>query len=290
MWHLTKIPKIAHFYWGGNALSYLRFMSVKSFRMLNPDWDIFVHVPRILSTATPGWDTFQQKNKEIEHDYFDQLNELDNLTICKHNFNRYRFSNQAHEVHKSDFLRWKLLNKHGGLWSDIDILYIRPMEQLAENCEELSHIDTALCPLLPPNKHTVGFLLSAPNNNFFKYIGMQARKEYNPEVYQCMGSDLINARFKTFESFKKRFRKHDFIFLDNTCVYSITSKTIEWFYQEMDRNIRKKIQHRNTIGFHWFAGHPVSHEFEKVLKHDNVTDYNNVLATSIRELTNETQC
>lgn len=290
MWHLTKIPKIAHFYWGGRALSYLRFMSVKSFRILNPDWQIFVHVPKVLSTAAPSWDTFQQKNSEIEHDYFDQLKELDNLTILQHNFNRYRFDNHAHEVHKSDFLRWKLLNKHGGLWSDIDILYVRPMEQLAENCDDLKDIDTALCPLLPPNKHTVGFLLSSPDNNFFKYIGTQARKEYNPEIYQCMGSDLINARFKTFESFKKRFRKQNFIFLDNTCVYSITSKTIEWFYQEMDRNIRKKIQHRNTIGFHWFAGHPTSHEFEKVLVHDNVNSYNNVLATAIREVTNETQC
>jgi len=288
MWHLTKIPKIAHFYWGGGNLSYLRFMSVKSFRMLNPDWKILVHVPKVSSTAQPSWDTFQQKNNDIKQDYFDYLNDLDNLTIVEHNFNRYRFDNQAHEVHKSDFLRWKLLNKHGGLWSDIDITYVKPMEKLAENCEELNDIDTALCPLLPPDKHTVGFLLSSPNNNFFKYIGTQARCEYNPEVYQCMGSDLINTRFKTFESFKKRFCKNNFIFLDKRCVYSITSKTIECFYQPVDQNIRKKIQHRNTIGFHWFAGHPLSHEFERVLTHENINDYNNVLAVSIKELLNET--
>lgn len=287
MWHLTKIPKIAHFYWGGNKLSYLRFLSVQSFKQLNPDWTICVHVPAKLSRAKPAWDSFQQKDINIALDYTDQLKEL-GVDIVRHDFNRYQFRNQAHEVHKSDFLRWRLLSQSGGLWSDIDILYTQPMDNLSENLPKNVNVDTVLCPLIPPTKHTVGFLLSSADNNFFKYIGQQAKKQYNPGVYQCMGSDLINREFKTFESFNQQFPANQFLFLNRNCVYSITSKTIEMFYQPVDASIIKKIKNKTVLGFHWFAGHPQSQTFENTLTANTVNQHNNLLSTVIKEYQFET--
>jgi len=282
MWHLKNIPKIAHFYWGGDKLSYLRFLSVKTFRNQNPDWNILVHVPKILSTAAPAWESFHQKNVKIEQDYFDKLSEIDDVKIVTHDFAEYNFDNQAHEVHKSDFLRWRLLDEYGGLWSDIDILYTKPMQALPENCEGNSNVDTALCPLSQARKHTVGFLLSSKHNDFFQYIGEQARREYNPEVYQCMGSDLINRGFETFESLQARFPDNEFIFLKKNCVYSITSGEIELFYQTVDLYVQKKLNSKSTIGFHWFAGHPQSQEFENILSHVNIDEYNNLPAHIIK--------
>ena len=289
MWHLGKIPKIAHFYWGGDKLSYLRFLSIKTFRNQNTDWNILVHVPKILSTAAPAWGSFHQKNVKIEQDYFDKVSQINNVKIVTHDFAEYNFDNQAHEVHKSDFLRWKLLNNYGGLWSDIDILYTKPMQALPENCQENSQVDTALCPLSDGRKHTVGFLLSSKGNNFFQHIGEQARKNYNPEVYQCMGSDLINHEFKTFEGLQTQFPNNTFIFLNKNCVYSITSADIGLFYQEVDRNVQKKLNSKSTIGFHWFAGHPQSQEFENILTHVNVNEYNNLPAYIIKGAQVETR-
>jgi hypothetical protein len=288
MWHLTRIPKIAHFYWGGEKLSYLRFLSVQSFRRHNPDWTIQVHVPQVLSTAQPAWDTFQQKNVNIRHDYFGKLANINDVTIVEHNFSDYNFDNNAHEVHKSDFLRWHLLAKHGGLWSDIDILYTAPMLRLIENTNSNYVVDTALCPLKPPHKHTVGFMLSSPGNKFFQYISEQAQSAYNPATYQCMGSDLINNQFKTFDSFVEKFTDHNFIFLNKNCVYPLTSKRIEMFYQTVDLEIKKTLNNNSIIGFHWFAGHPLSQEFENQLTLDNVNNYNNLLSTIIKGSYNET--
>jgi len=287
MWHLTKIPKIAHFYWGGEKLSYLRFWSVQSFRQHNPDWEIQVHVPQVLSIAQPAWDSFQQKGVDIAQDYFNQLSNL-NVTVISHNFEDYKFDNQAHEVHKSDFLRWKLLGTVGGLWTDIDILYSQPMTSLAENTSEYQNLDTGLVPLIPPTKHTVGFLLASADNRFYQHISKIARSQYNPNVYQCMGSDLINTNFKTFESFLEKFPKQKFAFLNRHCVYSITSKTIDYFYQAVDLNVRKKMNHRNVLGYHWFAGHPQSQAFENKFTADNIDKYNNLLTTIIKESQVET--
>ena len=43
--------------------------------------------------------------------------------------------NDLNEIHKSDFIRYYLLHKFGGVWSDMDILYIKPIHQLLHNKE-----------------------------------------------------------------------------------------------------------------------------------------------------------
>jgi hypothetical protein len=272
MWHLKHVPQTAHFYWGGGPLSYLRFLSVSSFKKQNPDWQVLFHQPATNSQAPVTW------TNRIEQDFRDQINTLD-VTVVEHNFDLYGFTNQAHEVHKSDFLRWRLLADQGGVWSDIDIFYVGPIDNLRENTAENSGIDVALCPLKPPKKHTVGFMLAAKNNPFYQYIGQLAVENYNQDVYQCMGSDLINRRFETVETFDQQFPNTEFIFLDKKCVYTITSKTIESFYQPTN----KKHNSSEIIGYHWFGGHPRSQEFENTLIPATVNKHSHFLAQVIQE-------
>ena len=276
MWHLKRIPQIAHFYWGGGPLSYLRFLSVQSFKKQNPDWQVKVHQPVTDSQAPSSW------VNNIKQDFRDQINILD-VVIIEHDFNSYGFSNQAHEVHKSDFLRWRLLATEGGLWSDIDIFYIKPMECLEENNLQYSNIDVALCPLKPPHKHTVGFMLASENNNFYKYISEVALANYDKDVYQCMGSDLINGRFEDFEDFGRQFPSNQFVFLNKKSVYAITSKTIDRFYQPIDQDSNKKFNNSQVIGYHWFGGHQKSQEFENNLQPDTIQNYNHFLSRVIQE-------
>ena len=276
MWHLTQIPKIAHFYWGGGPLSYLRFLSVESFKKQNPDWQVKVHVPVTNSQAPASW------TNNIKQDFRKHIDNL-SVTIVKHDFDQYGVNNQAHEVHKSDFLRWRLLATEGGVWSDIDIFYVKPMECLEENIPQNSNVDVALCPLKPPHKHTVGFMLASKDNNFYSYISQLALTNYNKDVYQCMGSDLINQRFERFEGFGQQFPQHQCIFLNKRSVYVITSKSIDYFYQPIDVDHDMKFTGPEVIGYHWFGGHPASQDFENNLQPDTVTDYTHFLAQVIQE-------
>ena len=276
MWYLTQIPKVAHFYWGGGPLSYLRFLSVQSFKKQNPDWQVKVHQPLINSKAPSTW------VNNVKQDFRDQISKLD-VDVVEHNFDSYGFSNQAHEVHKSDFLRWRLLATEGGVWSDIDIFYIKSIECLEENNLQHSNINVALCPLKPPHKHTVGFMLASQDNAFYQYISKVALANYNPDIYQCMGSDLINSRFEDFESFGKQFPNNQFVFLNKKSVYVITSKTIDQFYQPIDQSSNKKFNNSQVIGYHWFGGHPQSQEFENNLQPNTIKNYNHFLAQAIQE-------
>jgi hypothetical protein len=276
MWYLTQIPKVAHFYWGGGPLSYLRFLSVQSFKKQNPDWQVKVHQPVTNSQAPSTW------INNIKQDFRNLISTLD-VAVVEHDFDSYGFSNQAHEVHKSDFLRWRLLATEGGVWSDIDIFYIKPMECLEENNLQHANIGVALCPLKPPHKHTVGFMLASKHNAFYQYMSQVALLNYNPDVYQCMGSDLINGRFESFESFGRQFPNDQFVFLNKKSVYAITSKIIDYFYQPVDPALNKKFNSPQVIGYHWFGGHPQSQDFENNLQPETINDYNHFLARAIQE-------
>jgi len=280
MWHLARIPRRLHVYWGGHRLSYLRYLTIKTFQMLNPDWEICLHVPRKISDAPPAWSTFQQKDSHVQHDYMDRVT----ADIQVHDFGDYAFDDNAHEVHKSDFLRWKLLSEQGGVWSDMDIVYVRPMVDLLDNRQRQAEIDTVLCPLMPPRKHTVGFLMASPMNDFAKWMHARSHAAYDPGEYQCMGSDILNRNFADLPDLDRQFPQHRFMFLDRNSVYAVTSKDLDRFYRPMGRAEIKKLNAAGVIGFHWFGGHPHSQQFENQLTEHNVSGFDHFLANIIQKV------
>jgi hypothetical protein len=279
MWHLTKIPKIIHFYWGNEKLSYLRYLSVYSFRKLNPDWHIKIHVPAVLSTDLPAWNTMHQKNIKIDKDYFDRLEELD-VEIIEQDFSE-DFDNSAHEVHKCDFLRWKVLAEEGGVWSDIDILYVKPISDLIENVEEES-ADIFLCNF-KKSKHAIGFLMSSENNSFFRKLSELAQANYDKTVYQCIGSKLIDYNYHSRVRIRKAFGKETAVcFIDPASVYTLQEAQIPMFFTPPNDELLSLIDSLGIIGFHWYAGHPLSQEFESRLDESNVDQFDNFLTAIIK--------
>ena len=74
--------------------------------------------------------------------------------ILKEAIDNLGFDESLPSVFKSDFLRWHVLSTIGGGWSDMDILYIKPITTL----ELTDNIDTVICH--GEFNHIIGFLLS----------------------------------------------------------------------------------------------------------------------------------
>lgn len=282
MWHLTRIPKVVHFYWGNEKLSYLRYLSVLSFRKLNPDWHIKIHIPAVLNTNPPAWETMHQKGINIGKDYFDQLEKL-NVEIVKHDFSG-EFDNNAHEVHKCDFLRWKILSEEGGVWSDIDILYVKPIDDLAENIEDAyqQSMDIFLC-CFRKSKHAIGFLMSAGDNVFYRKLYELAKEHYDSTQYQCIGSKLIDYNYHSQVKIRKEFgRDTSVYFIEPKSVYTLQEAEIPLFFSPPSAETLELINEPNVIGFHWYAGHPLAQEFESQLDSQNVDQFDNFLSNIIK--------
>lgn len=280
-WKLNKIPKIIHFYWGDNRLTFLRYLSVYSFRKLNPDWVVKIHKPLKPSSNVPTWETQEQKNKDNNNyeNYYQRLLDL-NVDIEYHDISKYGFPNEAHEVHKSDFLRWHLLSTCGGVWSDFDIIYTKPISLLSENVEVNKNKNTFLCKY-KMGVHAIGFMMSSENNLFFKHIKNISSTNFNKKDYQSIGSKIFNDNFMT-ESFINNYVPGiDCLFLNPDCVYKIDVNNINDFYS---KNIQCPTED-GIIGFHWYAGHNLAQKFDKIFTEDNyktqINTISNIIDTSL---------
>lgn len=282
MWHLNKIPKIIHFYWGNEKLSYLRYLSVSSFKKLNPDWTVKIHTPQQLSTVDPTWNSNEQKNVSIKEDYWEDLENMGVEIVVQPPFED--FDNNAHEVHKSDFFRWKLLSKEGGVWSDIDILFINPMDHLLENIPENFLCDTAFSWYETNKKWAISFMLSSPNNKFFRKVHELSKNFYDKNRYQSIGSELLNNNWHRPGKLKKQNPESNFFLLEQKSVYPIGPNEIEKFYAPLNNELIEILEDPNIIGMHWFAGHPDSQKFESNLNENNIQTFDNILAEAIKRI------
>ena len=272
MWKLGKIPKIAHFYWGGKQLTFLQYLSIYTFWKLNPDWQIFYHEPT-RPTGNISWSTHEQQYGFTGKNYY--LASHDVPVTCRYwDMSQFGLPNDMSEVHKSDILRWHLLSTEGGLWSDFDVLYFKPMNSLSFNNEICQNFDTGVS--ICHYGHSIGFLLSSKNNPYYNRLFQNAKANYKPHEYQSMGVKSINNNFPTINSINA-IGVSAFNIPMNT-VYPYDASNIAKLLYSNESNISS-----DTIGIHWYAGHPKIGEFLNTTAGGEVNVGNCVLTTKLKE-------
>ena len=252
-WHLTEIPKILHLYWGGGKLSYLRYLTIATFHHYNPEWKI------ILYSALKEQNGYHWKTREQEYanNYIDCYWKIDEDVVRKVviDFDAIGFTNDASEVHKSDFIRWKVLSETGGVWADMDVLFIKPMNDLYFNTEENNNINTVFCIEPQAHYHSIGFLMSSANNDFYKKVHEFSFGLYVKEHYQSIGSVMLNDNFPTLESSKVGNAVPFSMSMD--VVYSYNGLHVNEIFGE---NAPQKLT-KASIGIHWYAGHQLAGKY-----------------------------
>jgi len=284
-WHLSKIPKIAHFYWGNETLPYLRYLTIYSFCKFNPDWKVRVYYP-IHSVKKNTWTGPQNKYEFVGGDYWYMLKKLD-IELIKFDMETIGLNNFISEIFKSDFLRNHLLSTIGGLWSDMDIIYFKPIGKMSVNIsnnKDVTNIiclnETAIGNSAHPQDfygHSVGFLLSAPDNDYNKFLFKQSKSFFNRRDYQSNGVYTANMNIPNLRSFKNRFPKDKVVNLDMKTVYAY------------DYTILPKIYNTNSmtyftsasIGLHWYGGWDGAGKYVNELTPFNYQNYDNVLCKVI---------
>lgn len=280
VWELNKIPKKAHFYWGNEVMSFLRYLTIYSFRRLNPDWEVNIYFPLERYKGNIPWETGELydgvsfKGK----DYTQELFNLEGINIREIDFSSYPFIKDAAENYKSDMFRWYILSREGGLYSDVDILYFKPMNYLFFNLKEKKNVDIALC--LQEWGHIIGFLLSSEGNPFFKELLLECERFFNDKNYQSISAPMVNELYPTMDCINKMFPDLVFQNMPMNVVYAVAHHNIPEVFCSRDLSCLKP----ETIGIHWYAGNPVSQEFNNELTAENFLNYDNIIAQKIKEI------
>lgn len=267
MEYTKKIPEILHIYWGGSKpFSYMRYLSMKSFLLLNPDWEMRLHVPKRATKEASTFKFHRASHGTGYKDYIDQLKKL-GVKVTKWGFGKSSDIpvDPGTEVHRSDLLRWKLLAEDGGFWADTDILFIRPMEQMQLStpsanivlCRYYNRRRQPVCP--------IGFMGSTKRNDFYEGIYHRAVEliEDGGHVanYQSIGRLLLDDAVTNSDV--------EIAWMPKQTVYPVMGgRDHVIYYRESDCDVDPA-----TIGFHWYGGGEETAKHEARVTPDNITQY-----------------
>lgn len=269
------LNKTAYFYWGGNPLSYLRYLTITSFLQYNPDWRVKIFTPIIFRTDAPTWRSHAHKNRYIGKDYFLNLYDLD-VQIESIDFRDIGFRNDIHEAYKSDYLRWWLLSNYGGFWSDFDVIFSKPLKE-----SDFMDVDFCVAGRYNPTVYYIAYIYGAPNSKIANIIFNCAKCDhyFDHTNYQCLGNVLLLKCFPKYESFKQyepNVRVNIINPAINLPVLSIAN--IENIF-----NRANAVDMSSSVGLHWYGGHPLATEWENKITPDNLHTYNTSLCNLIKE-------
>ena len=277
-------------------------MTLKSFRMFNPTWDITLytsHCPKDIKTwVTPETQDFFCFKGD---DYMNLIGDL-NVSIVPWDISNNGITAVAETPnisasHRSNLFKWAKLATDGGIYSDLDIIYFKPIDEFYDKMVS-DEYDTAIC---QTDYLSIGFLASAGNNPFFKDLFLNSLDHYNAGEYQSAGvSNIYDLYNKTKEGegaiamirekypqlnqydifinchpskvlnvAQERYPELRFYNIPFPLVYPLDSKEVEAaFNTGFDVNLAPP----ETIGYHWYAGHPISQNFNNLLTHKNYKD------------------
>tara|TARA_Y100000310_G_C20683173_1_gene817319 strand:+ start:98 stop:976 length:879 start_codon:yes stop_codon:yes gene_type:complete len=264
MWKHKQIPQTCFFYWGNTKLSFLNYLSLVSFKENNPDWKIVLARPTdnlIVEPPTPH----HSQGYVGEKDYMHQaLRAADD--VLKIDFEKITGTKkELHDVQRADLTRLYVLSEYGGMWSDMDILYVKSNTNI--NFQKylisgtIENFDTSICYCdagAGHNYNSTGALFSSKNNSMYKYLFNKAAEriislgENNVGDYQMVGPSLLNSYVPDL--------------IDKMPELNVANIAYKVFYPwgwwgEIEGFFNRKNETRitdETIAVHWFKGDPNS--------------------------------
>ena len=270
------LTKKIFFYWGNSVMSWLRYMTLYSFRKLNPDWEMELHVSHI----------------DMEDKYWENHNEQD--------FHTYKGKNYLPEVkklgvkikecpvfvkgagpsHNSNFFKWNELATNGGIYSDMDILFVKPIEEYYNKIQNLqtgiSYSDEEKVDI-HGGYFSIGFMFSSGNNRFFKDVFNWSIKYCDLNSYQGAGVMPLYEMLAANQGME--IYRNGLSYIPMDLVYP-------WRYYQQDDffNHCHTTLPKDTIGIHWYAGHPMAQEFNNNIKPDTLSNYDNTISYWLRKI------
>lgn len=251
--------KKCYFYWGGDKLPLFNALSLVSFKKYHPEYKIYLYRP-IVNHNTPTWGTPEQKIPYIGDDFsyiipkiVDDIFDID-LTVLG-------FSNEIHHSQKADIIRqWLLLNE-GGWWSDMDVLWIKNIEEM--NIEE--SVDLGVC--FQNGHHSSGIMFSRPKTQFYTRIWEQISGRFNTNDYQSGGPNLLNNLFPNFQSVVESDTGINVVNFKLENFYPIYYTELSTFYNGVYVD---NILTEDTYAIHWYNGNNMSGDFVNAFNMDSL--------------------
>ena len=244
------IPKIIFTYWEGDQLSELHYLTIYSLHKYNPELDIIIYTDENPKNILREWNTHEHSidiEKKISLSKLVEINSK-KISLIPINFHKeYQFDNNISIIFKADFTRIAKLYEHGGIWFDMDVLFVKPIPDFffQEKVESFIFIYSEVIP--------TGFLASIPKSKFLENLyngSLEIIKNKRLNDYQKIGPIIW------IEEYKKLDKKEKIKVLNKDLVYPFLWKQLSNLFKKSNVIIPE-----NTFGIHWYNGASETKEF-----------------------------
>lgn len=250
---MPSLPKTVYFYWGSEKMSFLRFMSFKSFRHHHPDWRmVLVRRQEPLPRKSYRWSESQDFMYRRLRDYSGRLATLDIEVEALESEYPEIAARGLSDVHTSDLLSWFILARKGGVVSDTDIIYTATFDYERFMDTEFGMVCFENLP--KAGYMPVSFMISQPNE-IHERIYQQALESIDDQVYESAGTPAIERAVGSFEEIVRAFPRTKVVRLPSRIVFPFSEAHPFESYRAMAFE-QDLTLHPDTIGIHWYAGAP----------------------------------
>jgi len=244
-------------------MSKLQVFTIKTFHRLNPKWIINVYTPTKAYNGNAVYIPVY-----TGEDYFPLIKKMSFINIINIDLQNYGVSMSMHNILRSDIFRYYILFEYGGVWSDFDVIWLKPLSYINNiQTEGLVSVKEmgAMVTLYNTTSghHNIGVLLSVEKHPFYKTlidktIFIQNNNTTDDKAFghQEFGSEMWGNLYPDLESITNRFPDVIGFKYETFAPYSIFN--IDKLYLEIDLT---PIKNDNVIGVHWFNGHSLSKEY-----------------------------
>lgn len=254
---MNLIPKIVHLYWDMSPMSLIQTFTIDTIERLNPGWKIIVHIDNSMYGGSNRYIP-EYKGK----DYFYRVTNNSNVEIRNVDISNYNIDKGLHNILRSDIFRYHLLYNEGGVWSDFDVIWLKPMDYLSTIVSN-DTFGATLCMFVNDFQkfHNISILVSAKLHGFYREAiqlcdKIQSTLYSKTPDHQEFGTVMFNKAFPEPDDVIKKFP--DVINLKYETFFPYSIFNLERLYNINDLSVLTE----DVMAVHWFNGHRLSKIYE----------------------------
>jgi len=252
---------------------------------MNPDWEMILCV-----SSNKEWDIQKDDQRDFAsykgYNYFDRIVEL-NVSIENVGYMDGIESKVSAitPIHESDLYRYYKLYNDGGFYSDMDILYFRPIDNFYS---QITQSGAGTIIYACKKYAAVGFLGAEKGNPFYidllkSVIGWNHNNEWEAYgemlLYSFFG--IKNNPLALIENINKKYKEAKAYNIPKELVYCYDCFDIQSVY---DTPVGINKFDPVSIGYHWYGGHQLSKKHNNVLDENNYRNYKITFSEIVKEL------
>jgi len=267
--------KKAHFFWSGKGMSWLRYLTLWSFRKFNPDWEATLYTSAVEWKRSPVWKDPPHKVNFIGRDWFPEVEKL-GVKVASVDFEKIGFTNDAHGAHKSDFLRWYLLDTIGGFWSDLDILYFHPLP-----AGDIAPFQFSVTADPWPATYYIAYVAAEPGTPITRALRRESARQYREDQYQSIGSAMFHSLYPDARRYHTYHPGLRVGIIPAKANIPVPWGDVGHFFAG---HCGVDVDLADSIGLHWFGGSDLAGAWENLLTPETVGKHNSLVCDVIEAL------